>query len=191
MGYYMSKFQIALREAHVGKINARLEKHGDENMPATDIPVTFRGTKRDLDMLVPLQEGKFSDLIYSKDGHCLIPHLSPLTVHRKPEGLDIQIFDQATKKSTPLRFTEAKAKSITIELGKKHELIICMTLQVQVDPEAQAARLYRLMDSKRDLKIESSQQDWIDTEEGDGEEEEGAQQKELSETDAEFLEEEE
>lgn len=168
----MSKFQISLREVHVGKINARLENHGEEKMPATDIPIKFRGTKRDLDMLVPLQDGKFSDLIYSEDGHCLIPHLSPLEVHRKPEGLDITIFDQATKRSAPMRFVEAKAKSIKIELGKKFELEISMTLQVQVDPEAQASRLYRLMDAKRELKIESSQEDWIDVEDEDGEIEE-------------------
>lgn len=172
----MSKFKITARAADIGKLNIRPEHHGDKIEPAMDIPVKVRGTKRDLDMLIPVQDGKFSEMAYTLDGACLVPHISPLHVNRKPDNLKVTIWDSPTKKTQKLEFSEAKVKNIVVELGAKHKLEIMFTLQVNIDTERDAARLVRCMGESREIEITATQDDLFDYDDQDeGQDAEGEQ----------------
>lgn len=159
----MSKttFRITRRDAAFGKLNPRTEYHGEEKEAATDIKVTFRATKRDLDMLMPQQDGtKASDVFYTKEGHLRMPYLVPLPINRHPEHLLVTIVDQNTSRKTPpLVFADAKAKKIVVEMKPKFEMIVSMMLQLKVDAESQAARLYSIMDNERELEVSAQQEE--------------------------------
>lgn len=161
----MSKttFKFSRRVVQFGKLNGRSEFHGDENVPATDFRITFRGTKRDLDVLCPQQDGSNGwKAFYTDDGHLKMPYLVPLAIQRKPEHLLIQVYDQNTaRKTPPLVFADAKAKGIVVIMRPKFELEITMLLQVLVDPDAQAGRLYQCMGNERELEL-AAQQDEMD-----------------------------
>jgi len=160
------KFKVSRRTARFGKINARTENHGKEDIvPATDIPVKFRGTKRDIDMLCPLMEGKFSELLYSEEGYMIASYLSPLNVHRKPDTLKISIYDQATNSRKPMLFKDAKVKDIQITFDQKHNIEVKLKIQVLVDPDSQGARLYKLMNSQCEFEIEATEMDLFEDEE--------------------------
>jgi hypothetical protein len=161
------RFKFPRREFLIGKLNLRAELHGDEHVPAVDIPVECDGTKRDLDMLVRAQEGKFSDMIYGENGVLLVPDISPLRLSRKPENLQVIIHDQLTARGKSLTFESCKAKDIEVILGPKHKLKITFKLQLNIDPDRDSARLVRIMGEKREMEIVATQDDLFDTDEKD------------------------
>lgn len=166
------KLKISRREAtFTTHINVRTEGSGDGRKTASDIAVSFVGTKRDIDNLIPMLAGKFSDVLYDKSGQFLCPHLSPIKLHRKPEGLLIQIFDQGTKK--PLKFTKASAKNISVTLHPKKNCSVSMLLQVRPDA-GQLDRLTKLLTTAAEIEIEAEQDELFYEEESDGEEDGGS-----------------
>jgi len=155
---------------HVGKLNTRNELHGKDKVPAVDIPISFRGTKRDIDRFIPVQDGKFSDIAY-EGGAFLFPYLSPLKVHRKPEGLDIRMYGIDLKKPY-LSFSGGKLKNIEITFNNRHEIQVTGTLQVEIDAERDAARLIKMMDTDCDIEFEATQEEMFGAAEDEEEEEE-------------------
>lgn len=160
----MSKttFKLTKRLVTFGKLNGRPEFHGEENVPATDVKITFRATKRDLDMLMPQQDGtKASAVFYTEDGHLRMPYLVPLPINRHPEHLLVTIYDQNTARSKPLTFADAKAKSIVVTMKPKFEMVVTMLLQLVIDPDTHGSRLYQVMGNERELEL-VAQQDEMD-----------------------------
>lgn len=140
-----------------GERNAAPAPH-DDKVPVADLPLTFRGTKRDLDMLLPQQDGtKASSVFYTEDGHLTMPYLVPLPVNRQPEGLEVIIYDQNTSRMAPLVFADAKISGISIKMKPKFDLEIKMTLHVMVDPDSQGGRLYQVMGNEREVEISATQ----------------------------------
>lgn len=165
------KLKITKREASfTTHINVRTEGSGDGRKTATDIAVSFIGTKRDIDNIVPMIAGKFSDIMYDKAGQFLVPHLSPLKLHRKPEGLTILIYDQGVKK--PLKFTKAAAKNIEVTFHQKRNCEVSLLLQVRPDA-GQIDRLTKLLTATAEIEIEAEQEELFFDEEEEGEEDGG------------------
>lgn len=165
------KLKITKREASfTTHINVRTEGSGDGRKTATDIAVSFVGTKRDIDNIVPMITGKFSDIMYDKAGQFLSPHLSPLKLHRKPEGLTILIYDQGVKK--PLKFTKAAAKNIVVTFHQKRNCSVDMLLQVRPDA-GQIDRLTKLLTATAEIEIEAEQEELFFDESEEGEEDGG------------------
>lgn len=157
-----STFKFSKRGASFGKLNPRTEFNGEDQEKATDVKVTFRATKRDLEILMPQQDGtKASEVFYTEDGHLRMPYLVPLPINRQPEGLLVTIHDQRTASGKPLIFADATAKKLSIEMKPKFEMIVTMMLQLKVDAESQAARLYNIMDNEREFEL-VAQQDEMD-----------------------------
>lgn len=162
----MSKFFLSRRPMQVGKINPRSEFHGADRVPATDIPVHWKGTKRDIDMLMRCclpddDSEKFSDVLY-KNKRFMFPDIATgLPINRKPEHLIITIWDQPTKKTAFLKFQDCTVKSIVIDFADSHRIQGKMLLQIgEVDPDRDAARLYSMMDSEVDIEVEGTQEDF-------------------------------
>lgn len=157
------KFKIARRNGKFGKGNFRNENHGKEKVPAADLPIVFDGSKRDLDMLAPLiGEDKISDIYYDEKGNLLVPYLSPMKIHRKPDNVTFRCWDQPTSKKNFLEFEGCTIKNIEVTLKPKRNFIIGLMVQLHDDPEKHSARLRRVMDQEREFELEAQQEDFFD-----------------------------
>lgn len=156
----MAKIKFSRRHALFQRWNNRPEFHGTEAVQAVDLPISFTGSKRDIDMLFPLQSGrKFSELMYS-DGAFEMPYLSPILLHRKLEGLIVDIWDE-TGRGKPLHFVGVNAKDITVEFNAKFSILVTMKLQLRPDIDKELQRLARLqlLQQTREIYIEGQQGD--------------------------------
>lgn len=165
------KFKVHRRAGQFGKINIRNENHGDEKVPAADLSVTFTGGKRELDMLCPMPDGsKFSEMIYDESGNLLMPFLSPMKVHRKPDTIKFCCWDRPTSEKDFLQFGDVSVKSISVQLKDKRNIIVSCMVQLHDDPEKHTARLRRLMDAEREFSLEALQEDLFNEEQDEDEE---------------------
>lgn len=156
------KFRISERDGLFGRANFRNEKHGKENVPAADIAISFKGSKRDIDVLFPFLEGKASDVMYTEKGRLQAPFMLVQNA-RTPENVTFTVWDQATKKKDPLEFTGCKVKIRKTELHDKYNVEVEVLVQLHDDPDEHAARLRWLMDNTRRFSLESQQDDfWND-----------------------------
>lgn len=157
----MAKFKVSRRECNFLPYKNRVPEHGANGKTVIDLPIRYKGTKRDADSLLLTVSGeKASDLLWH-DGVVEMPYLSPLSIGRTLEGLLVMIWDEATKSKTPLRFANVTAKDIVAELNAKHIIEVTMKLVIEPDPEKELPRLARLqtLDSARDIEIEGQQGD--------------------------------
>jgi hypothetical protein len=179
------RFKVSKRMGEFGKLNTRNENHGSEKVPAADITIKYRGTKRDLDILLPLADRqKISTVYYDEHGHLQVPFLSPFPIHRTPENVKATFWDQATKPKSPLEFKECRIKNISVTLHDKRNIDVSLMVQLHDDPERDTARLRRLADQEREFELiamqdeifdeeqeeDDSGQGNLDVEEGDGDE---------------------
>lgn len=156
------KFKLTAREGEFLHANFRGEKHGQERVPATDLKIRCRGTKRDFDMLFPLQEGKLTAIVWDAKGNLQVNYMSPLKNHRTPEDVEFIVWDQNTKKKDPLQFEGCKVKFGEIVLHDKWNFDLTLTVQLHDDPERDTPRLRRLPDTKCEFQLEAMQEDFFD-----------------------------
>jgi hypothetical protein len=160
-------FKLAKRMGTVINVNLRAEKNGkDGTTPASDIKIKCRGTKRDVDMLFPTEEGydKYSDLMFNAQGHYLAPYDRKHKIERAPEEAIFTIYDQSTKPSAKLTFKQCSVKGIEVEFnGGKHQHEIVFTVQVHPDLEKDLPRLAAIQTLDREFEIEAAQDDVFDT----------------------------
>jgi hypothetical protein len=189
------KFQFTRRNAKIGVLNTRNEKHGKEaKVPAADITIKFPLKLAELDTVVITATDdmpKFSEVMFDEKGNLLTNMISPLKVNRKPEGLYIVIFDKElptgtktrgakAKKgqkangvdpATALEFDACKAKDITLELGSGPNLML--SFKVALHPnDKDWARLINIMEQEREVLIEARQEELFGDDADDDEEEE-------------------
>lgn len=155
------KFKIPRRKGNFGKVNVRHEKHGNENIPAADVKFSCNGTKTTLDMLCPLANGeKFSDTVWDEHGNLMVPYLSPLPNQRTPDNVNFTVWD----KTSPLKFSDVRLKSLVIELHDKRNITLHGMIQIHDDPEKHSFRLRSLMDSVHEFTLEAAQEDFYEEE---------------------------
>jgi hypothetical protein len=113
------KFDLGPRNAEFGTFNNRAEKHGDERVKAIDLPVKMAITLKELDVLVPMQEGKLSTIMYAGKKKNLTTHvLSPMFLNRKPENISIEITDKEVEnKALTINECSVKDPKLTFEEG--------------------------------------------------------------------------
>lgn len=169
------RFKVSKRKGTFGKLNTRNENHGTEKVPAADISITYTGTKRDLDLLIPLQDKrKISDVFYDEHGHLQVPFMNPIKLQRTPENVTAVFWDQATNSKKPLEFESCRIKNIQVTLNDKRNVEVTLLVQLHDDPERDTARLRRLADQDREFSLESMQEEIFDEEPED--EEDGGQE---------------
>lgn len=156
------KFSLSKRAVDFGKRNARKENEGKEKKHvASDMSVSFMGTKRDIDWLIPsMGDLKASDAFYY-DKRLQFPSIQPTIVSlREPEGLKITIYDDKTKPKNAMYFENGHAKSFKAVLKDKHKVEISFTLQFRHDTKF-SARLDNLMNTEDiEIEIESAQDEF-------------------------------
>lgn len=160
-------FKLSKRIGTIVNVNLRAEKNGpEETKPAADIKITCRGTKRDIDMLFPLEEGygKFSDTMFNKQGYYLAPYSAKQTLSRTPENANFVVYDQATKPKAKLNFLKCDVKSISVVFaGGKHQCEITFTVQIHPDLDKDLPRLAAIQTLDREFEIEAADDDMFGT----------------------------
>lgn len=162
----MAKFKLSRREGSFGAFKNRVPEHGANGKTEIDLPVSIKGTKRDMDaFFLTVSGAKASDFLY-QDGIFEMPYISPLALGRTIEGLLVQIWDEATRKA-PLRFSNVTAKDIVVEFNAKCIIEVKLKLVLAPDPDKELPRLARLqtLDTTRDIEIEGQQGDIFGVEE--------------------------
>lgn len=188
------KFSFTRRNAKIGVVNTRNEKHGKETkVPAADVTIKFPLKLSELDTVVITATDdmpKFSEVMFDEKGNLLTNMISPLKVNRKPEGLYIVLFDKelptGTKTrggkgkgkqkpngvdpATALEFDACKAKDITLELGSGPNIML--SFKVALHPtDKDWSRLINIMEQEREVTIEARQEELFgeqpEEEEGD------------------------
>jgi hypothetical protein len=160
------RFKLSRRVGHIDNVNLRAERVGDETTPACDVSITCRGTKRDIDMLFPTEEGygKYSDLMFNKQGYYLVPFDNVHWLNRKPEGITFTLYDQVTKKTAKLTFQQSRIKDVVATFtGGKHEHVITFKIQIHPDLEKDLPRLAACQQLDREFEVEATQDDMFGT----------------------------
>lgn len=125
------KFDVGPRQAEFGVFNNRAEKHGQDKVKALDLPFKIGVTMKELDVIIPLQNGKFSEMIFDKKKNLQTFVLSPLVVNRKPENISVEIYDiEARANAKPLVLKECKIKDPVLTFEDKGTVYLSGKIQV-------------------------------------------------------------
>jgi hypothetical protein len=166
-------FDIKRRQAEFGVFHNRRENEGEKKAvtKAIDLPVKIQLKAKELDMLVPTNGIPISQFLFGADLRKpeLQTHLlSPICVYRKPEHVEVAIFDDGVDKRKVMRFKDCKIKDPYIEFDQTS---IFLSFKVQMHPGNLLQRISDNVESqKRDFECKATQPELFDEK---GEDDEG------------------
>lgn len=106
-------FKFSKRKAQFGKPNFNYkDKKKDERLRWLTVPISHKISLNELDMIIPLNKGKISEMLYDKDGHRNTHVLPVIHVDRSPETISVSLFDRPD------------AAGIEIEGGKVTNILV-------------------------------------------------------------------
>lgn len=106
-------FKFSKRKAQFGKPNFNYkDKKKDERLRWLTVPISHKISLNELDMIVPLNKGKISEMLYDKEGHRNTHVLPVIHVDRSPETISVSLFDRPD------------ASGIEIEGGKVTNILV-------------------------------------------------------------------
>jgi hypothetical protein len=170
-------FDLKRRPAQFGVWNNRREAEGDKKaaVKAIDLPVKVQLKAKEIDMLCPTNGVPLSQFLFGDDLRKpeLQTHLlSPLPIYRRPEHVDIAIFDDGVDKRKVLRFKDCKIKDPRLEFDQTS---IFLTFKAQIHPDGQLQRINDNVEAQtRDFECRAAQPELFD--EQTAEEEEPAEE---------------
>lgn len=131
--------RITPRACQLGaSINTRTEKHGDEDVPACDIPLA--GIMLDESELNALMGDPYAHraLFTDRKGHAepSLPQIEALTLRDKLEGATVTIVLSTTGKGTELVLGNAKLKGLTLQPQSGGATSLSLKVQVSGDEVA-------------------------------------------------------
>lgn len=152
-------FKFTKRKAEFGKFNLRDEFHGNQKQKAVDVPVIHRTNAKEMDMLVPFQDGKLSEKFFDKKGNRLTNVVTGFAVERKPEHISISLWDNPDGK--PIEIADAKVKGIYLTLGETiGESTVEYKLQFDLPKDRDGRhRLINCMGEKVDFSCKNTQEE--------------------------------
>ena len=162
------QFDIPRSTATFGVFHPRNEKN--KGM-ACDIPFRITIDCHFLPMLAPpmLMDGEVDDpekLInefWTAEGYVRRPHLSPMEIHRWPEGVDVTIFDeQAEKKKGALHLQGCTLNKLKIEMQSPHQMVLSGQIQHAKYNDKELVRINALSAKTFDLSMSIPQSDLFD-----------------------------
>lgn len=155
-------FNLTKRDAEIGVFNNRVEMHGDEEVPAIDLPVTVGLNLDEMRALVPSSEdATIVDVIFNENGEVVIPVVNPMTIHRKPEDLQVTLYDSPTTPKNTLVFNEVKVKSMKLEFRSGFVGQLSMKLQLVCKPK-DLPRIVACQKHTRSIEVKDVSQEQLD-----------------------------
>ena len=147
---------ITKRGAYMGRINNRLQRHGEESVTAFDVPLSSIALEaEELNALLGIPRAH--DALFSKglDGKSPQPtfeDVDPLVLTYKLEDVRAEIY--VGMKDEKLTFTAAKLTDIRLEPQPGGMTLLSLKLQIVPDIAKQAPKLLQWQD--HDVSVELS-----------------------------------
>lgn len=152
-------FKFPKRKAQFGKpnFNYKNQKEKNERLRWLTVPIEHKVTLKEADMIVPLNKGKISDVLYDKDGNRNTHAITELPVDRSPETLVASFYD--TPDATPIDIENGKATNIKLMLGDtKNEISIKYKLKLDLPGDRdKRSRLINCMGEEIHLGVKNKQ----------------------------------
>lgn len=178
------KFDFRKRQCNFGVFNNRMENNGpDVKVKAIDLPFQIKLKPKELDMVVPTNGVPLSQFLFGDDLRKpeLQTHLlSPLKVQRKPEHVELVIYDGGgVDKRKVMRFKDTKVKDPTITIEQDGTPYLSGKFQIHPD-----GMLQRISDNVEGQTLEfeckATQPELFDKPDEEGEEGEEGEQGEMA-----------
>jgi hypothetical protein len=154
-------FKFPKRKAQFGKpnFNYKNQKEKNERLRWMTVPIEHKVTLKEADMIVPLNKGKISDVLYDKDGNRNTHVLTEINVDRNPETMEASFYD--TPDATPIVIENGKATNIKLILGDtKNEISIKYKLKLDLPTDRdKRSRLINCMGEEIHLGLKNKQQE--------------------------------
>jgi hypothetical protein len=160
-------YKFGKRKAQFGKPNFNYKNVASERQRWMTVPIEHKVTLKEVDMIVPLNKGKLSEILYGKDGKRNSHVLTELPVDRTPETLLASFFD--TPDATPIEIENGKATNIKLLFGDtKDEITIKYKLKLDLPTDRdKRSRLINCMGEEIHLGVKNKQQEAFAEEEPD------------------------
>ncbi|HSV90940.1 MAG TPA: hypothetical protein VLH80_07555 [Nitrospiraceae bacterium] len=173
------QFSFKKRAANFGVYNNRLENNGpDKKVKAIDLPFEFQMKPKEIDMVVPTNGVPLSQFLFGDNLRKpeLQTHLlSPLKVQRKPEHIELVIYDDGIDKRKCMRFKDTTVKDPTIVIDQDGTPYL--TGKFQIHPNGQLQRISDNIEGQtREFECRATQPELFDEKEEEEDEPAGEQQ---------------
>lgn len=173
------QFNLERTTAKFGVFNPRKEKNVG---PACDLPFTIVVPADILLMLAPAQvasddeeppheddtKDRIIQELFSVEGYVKRPALSPLSIHRKPEGVTVEIWDQEDL-GDPLMLTPCRFSGLSVELQSPHQVVLKGKIQYSDYNNNELIRISSIMDESHDIAWRIEQIDLFESADGKSE----------------------
>ena len=154
-------FKFGKRKAQFGKpnFNYKNEKAKNERQRWLTVPIEHKVTLKEVDMIVPLNKGKISDVLYDKDGNRNTHALTEMPVDRSPETLAVAFFD--TPDASGIEIESGRATNIKLLFGDtKEEIRVKYKLKLDLPGDRdKRSRLINCMGEEIHLSLKNKQQE--------------------------------
>lgn len=159
-------FKFGKRKAQFGKpnFNYKNDKKTTDRLRWLKQPVKHKVTLKELDMLIPVEEGrvKTSEFLYDKKGTRSVHVLPEIPIDRFPESLSFSIFDNPNAGSIDLE--GATGEALVLFLGDSaQEISIAYKLKFDLpSDQARRSRLLNCMGEEVQFSVKNTKQELFD-----------------------------
>lgn len=117
------------------------------------------------------QKDRIVQELFSVEGYVKRPYISPITIHRKPEGLRIWIWDQEDF-SEALELYPCSMKNLKVELQSPHQIVFHGLIQCANYNNNELIRINAIIGKQFDIAWEVDHSDLFGSDYSEGESEE-------------------
>lgn len=153
-------FKFGKRKCQFGKPNFNYKNAANnERLRWMTVPIEHKVTLKEVDMVIPFNRGKLSELLFDKDGNRNTHVLVEIPVDRNPETIEASFYD--TPDATPIVIENGKATNIRILAGdSKHEITIKYKLKLDLPGDRdKRSRLINCMGEEIHIGVRNKQQE--------------------------------
>lgn len=151
----MRQLKIEEVEMKISGVNLRSEKHGDEEVPATDINLEANMPLSILNQ-ISVDEINWGDMLWKEDdemkGHCI----TNINFHREYQDQELHVY---VNEDEPIKFSEVTIKRVKAEPVPGRRVILKLQAQVHPDKEQNGELSYALHEHVRVDILPSKQAD--------------------------------
>lgn len=181
------------------KYQGRVQGSGDDK--AFDLSFRLTTSADTLPMLIPAsiqkpdgddskkkpakedQKDRIVQELFSVEGYVKRPHISPINIHRKPEGLRIWIWDQEDF-GDELVLYPCSMKNLKVALQSPHQIVLHGLIQYAHFNNNELIRLNAIIGKSLDIAWEVDQSDLFSSDDSSDPEGESEEEEEEPETQA-------
>lgn len=149
--------QLNITETHMTltSVNLRAEKHGEDQVPATDVNLDANMPVEFLDE-ISVDKIDWKGMLYTKDGEIKGHCIHTINFHREYQEQELHIYINEKK---PLKFVDVNIKKIKAEPAQGHRIILKMQAQVHPTKAQNGELSFALQDEVRVDILPSPQKD--------------------------------